>query len=238
MRYVRDTSGRFAQRPHYKPEELEAEADGLVRRYLARKYGSASFPISTDDLSTLIEQFVDHLDIYADLSHYGPEVEGVTEFFVGRKPNVKIARPLGEDSRLTNRLRATLAHELGHVHLHGFLFATDDRQGGLFSESAKAEEKVIVCKREQIAAAKEYDWMEWQAWFFSGAILMPQDEVIAEVRNFRQERGVSSDIVAASPQAQELAGAIATRFEISNDFAKVRLIRLNLLTTSGSASLF
>ena len=81
MIWVTDRTGRFAQRPHYKPEEIDFECEEIMTRFLRQKYGSVEFPISTDDLTVLIEQDASDLDIYADLSSDGENIEGATNFF-------------------------------------------------------------------------------------------------------------------------------------------------------------
>lgn len=64
--------------------ELDKECERLVTAFLRRLRGKAKYPISTDDLKTLIEEDARDLDQYADLSGYGLDVEGVTEFELGR----------------------------------------------------------------------------------------------------------------------------------------------------------
>ena len=80
VRYVRDATGRFSQRPHFRPEELDRECENIIAKFLKDKYGKAEFPVTTDDLTLLIERDTDDFDSYADLSVYGNDVEGVTEF--------------------------------------------------------------------------------------------------------------------------------------------------------------
>jgi len=109
-------NGPLRQTPHYLPEELDEECERIIMEFLKQKYGSADFPIGTDDLTVLIEQKAD-LDSYADLSHEEGDVEGVTEFTPGQRPVVKIADRLNVPN-MENRLRTTLTHEWGHVHLH------------------------------------------------------------------------------------------------------------------------
>src|SRR6185312_12486302 len=96
-------------------------------------HGDVRYPVGTEDLKTLIERDTEDLDVYADLSSYGAEVEGVTEFNPGRRPSVKIRSQLTEDSRYENRLRTTLTHEYGHVRFHGYLFETEPPQAELLS---------------------------------------------------------------------------------------------------------
>jgi hypothetical protein len=80
MRYVPDRTGRFAERPHYEGAELDRIFERLVTEFLEAHRGKIAFPITTDDLTVLIERDTEDLDAYADLSAYGSDVEGVTEF--------------------------------------------------------------------------------------------------------------------------------------------------------------
>ena len=114
MRYVRDQTGRFGERPHYEPDELDVMFEDVVIGFLKGQHGKVEFPITTNDLTVLIEQDTDDLDPYADLSGYGETVEGVTEFLPGRKPRVRIARDLAEAGYRENRYRTTLTHKYGH----------------------------------------------------------------------------------------------------------------------------
>src|SRR5437773_3390031 len=96
MKYVPDRSGRFQRRPHYEPRELDDECEHIIGEFLRRKYGCIKFPITTDDLTCLVEQDADDLDLYADLSNEGPDIQGVTDFYPKGKPRVRIARELSE----------------------------------------------------------------------------------------------------------------------------------------------
>src|SRR5437868_4325122 len=112
MKWVKDKTGRFGERPHYDPAELDAECERLVKDFLLARYGKIEFPIKTDDLTLIVESLAEDLDLYADLTAEEGEVEGVTEFFPSKKPRVKISKHLSE-SALENRLRTTLTHEIG-----------------------------------------------------------------------------------------------------------------------------
>jgi hypothetical protein len=113
VQYVRDQTGRFQQRPHYKPEELDRECESIITGFIKGLHGEVRYPIETEDLKTLLERDTEDLDVYADLSTYGAEVEGVTEFKPGRKPSVKISSHLTENNRRENRLRTTLTMSTG-----------------------------------------------------------------------------------------------------------------------------
>jgi Zn-dependent peptidase ImmA (M78 family) len=134
--------------------------------------------VATDELSILIEQHNASLDSSVDLSEYGQDVEGMTAFYPDRSPEVSISNQLANDLRRENRLRTTLAHEFGHVHFHRHLWAEKFLTGRLFDR--RSTENKVICKRDSILDAKETDWMEWQAGYVSGAILMP----IGPIRRF------------------------------------------------------
>ena len=169
MRYVKDMTGRFAMRPHYEPVELDKACEKVLTTFFG---GQIVTPIATDDLAKLIERDTSDFDPGADLSAYGRDVEGVTEFMQGRKPRVRIVAELAYDEVRQNRYRTTLTHEYGHVHFHAYLFETEPQVGDLFNPRlAKGGEQ--VCKRDGIINARKTDWMEWQAGYVCGALLMP-----------------------------------------------------------------
>ncbi len=164
--YVRDQTGRFQQRPHYKPEELDRECESVITGFLKGLYGEARYPVDTEDLKKLIERDAEDLDVYADLSIYGPDVEGVTEFKPGRKPAVKIASVLTEDDRRQNRLRTTLRHEWGHVHFHAYLWEVEPPPPDFLRQQPNRDK--VICKRDSMLDAAQTDWMEWQAGYVCG----------------------------------------------------------------------
>ncbi|MCA9232576.1 MAG: ImmA/IrrE family metallo-endopeptidase [Planctomycetales bacterium] len=235
--YVRDQTGRFQQRPHYKPEELDRECENVITGFLKRLYGEVRYPIDTEDLKKLIERDAEDLDVYADLSIYGAEVEGVTEFRPGRKPAVKIASTLTENERRENRLRTTLTHEWGHVHFHGYLWEVEPPAPDLLRQQPNRDK--IICKRDTMIDARQTDWMEWQAGYVCGAILMPKTAVLADCRSFVEEQGLYGDISLQSTDGAALIARIATAFKVSEDASRVRLLKLGLVTEAAvTRSLF
>lgn len=234
--YVKDKTRCLAQRPHYKPEELDQACETIISDFLRSLYNEVKFPIDTEDLKKLIERDADDLDCYADLSGYGTDVEGVTEFRLGKKPVVKISAALTEDNRRENRLRTTLTHEYGHVHFHAYLFEMNRGQRQLFST---AQEERVVCKRDTILDASQTDWMEWQAGYVCGAILMPVTQVRAIARDLFTERNDFGPIMEDSATGRELIARVTEAFRVSQDAARVRLLKLNYLGRKhGQQSIF
>ena len=139
-------------------------------------------PRRTDDLTVLIEQLGAALDLYADLSSHARGIQGVTECVPGRRPLVRIARRLSDDPRSEHRLRTTLTHECGHVWLHGPLWAMGKASGNL---RGIGPHRVRLCQREGMIGAPTLDWMEWQAGYVSGALLMPATYLWKVIRRSR-----------------------------------------------------
>lgn len=235
VQYVKDKTGRFDRRPHYTPAELDRQCEKIIVDYLKGKYGEAKFPVSTEDLKSLIERDADSLDCYADLSEHGEDVEGVTEFRPGKKPVVFISEELTTDERYENRLRTTLTHEYGHVVFHAYLFTLQQDQGQLFS-SVKTER--LISKRENIVGAPSTDWMEWQAGHVCGAILMPITFLQKLVADFRSTKNHFGPFAVGSEKGRELLRLVMKEFQVSEDAARVRLSKLEILGQDRGPSLF
>lgn len=232
MKWVRDTTGRFGRRPYYAQEEIDLHCDDIVSRFLAGRDGPGGYPLSTDSLTVLIEQGVSELDLYADLSSEGRDVEGVTEFHRKRRPSVRIARYLSALPARENRLRSTLAHEYGHVVFHSFLWTLD--AGRPPSKNRRSSSR--KCRRARIVASPQRDWMEWQAGYAGGALLMPLTPLRNLVATAFAEWGVARRVEPDSDRHVELAGRVAERFGVSKDAARTRLLRLDYVAQGAVAA--
>jgi hypothetical protein len=233
MKWAKDKTGRFSQRPHYLPDEIDDECERIIREFLIKKYGKVEFPVKTDDLTVLIEQKAD-LDSYADLSGEPGEVEGLTEFTPRKRPVVRISSALNPQN-MENRLRTTLTHEFGHVHFHQFMF--DDLQNQpppLFAPQAQAHTNKR--HRDNMIGASERDWMEWQAGYACGAILMPATALLETVKRFREEKKLPyANLAVGSEQGQQLITLVTSTFQTSRDAARVRLHKRGVLADGAGA---
>lgn len=234
VKMIRDVSGRFAQRPYYLSEELDRECDEIVTAFLTARCGEVRFPIATDDLTVLIELEGADLDSCVDLSRYGDDVEGLAGFYADREPEVMISDRLANDPRRENRLRTTLAHEFGHVRFHRHLWAEKLATGDLFARGD--DDTKIICKRDTILNARQTDWMEWQAGYVSGAILMPISAVRRLVDEYCMPQGLHGQIELESDHGQSLVQSVKDAFQVSEEAAWVRLRALKLLSSATSQS--
>jgi hypothetical protein len=229
MRYVRDKTGRFPNRPHYDPRELDQECEEAITDFMKKSCGGFSLPIPTDVLTSLIERDAEDLDLYADLTTEGSDVEGVTNFYPGKRPCVRIAALLSEQ-RSENRLRTTLTHEWGHVRFHDFLWQAEALNPSMHAQLAA--QPCPKCKRDRIFGAPEVDWMEWQAGYVCGAVLMPVSQIRAVVETFCDARNLYTPLVQNSTAATALIGVVVNTFSVSGDAARVRLSKLGYLNAT------
>ena len=229
MKYVRDRTGRFPQRPHYETRELDDECERAIADFMKDFCGGFTLPIPTDALTKLIERDAADLDLYADLSVEGSEVEGVTDFYPGKRPRVRIAASLSEQNS-ENRLRTTLTHEWGHVRFHDFLWQIEAHNPSMHARLAA--QPCPKCKRDRIFGAPEVDWMEWQAGYVCGSVLMPLSQLRAVVGTFCDARNLYTPLVENSASATALIGLVVKTFAVSGDAARVRLLKLGFLTAA------
>lgn len=227
MKRVKDVTGRFSLRPHYDPTELDLMCEAWISDFSKKLHGSLVLPVPTDDLEKLIERDAKDLDLYAELSHEGVDVEGVTYFEPNGKPKVCISRELSNDDSRSHRLRTTLSHEYGHVRLHAPLWNTSATQQSLFVEAVDTTHQ--TCHRTSILGKATLDWMEWQAGYVCGALLMPISTLRTHVQSFFQRYNLPSRIEQNTRDAVVLQRRIAQLFDVSREAARVRLAKLGYL---------
>jgi hypothetical protein len=62
VKWITDKTGRFPQRPFYEDEELDYACEALLVGFLSSKYETVQYPITTNDLTILLDQVTDDLD--------------------------------------------------------------------------------------------------------------------------------------------------------------------------------
>jgi Zn-dependent peptidase ImmA (M78 family) len=219
VREVFDTTGRFRRRPHFDQIELDRICEDTVRGFLIGRYREVRYPLLTDDLTVLLEQRANTLDLYADLTGEGEQVEGATYFRRGAKPDVAIAAHLSQQKYRENRFRTTLSHELGHVVLHGHLWALEAETLPLFGHATSTEP--ARCLRGNLYGSGRVDWMEWQAGYACAAFLMPASELALIV----QHGAVPGLPQPDSERGQQMILTTQQAFAVSAEAARIRLLQ-------------
>jgi Zn-dependent peptidase ImmA (M78 family) len=219
MKMIPDRTGRFPQRPHWEIPELERKCEEAITAFVIHRYGFERIPVPTEALTEIIERDGGDLDIRPNLSDDKYEVFGYTRFERGKKPIVTIARELWEQRYRNNRLRMTLSHEYGHVLLHAWLY---EKYGA-------AAEPQLCYWQSLLPTEGVVDWMEWQAGYAGGALLMPESFVRRAVAAFLRDRKETPPVKKSSATASALCERISLAFDVSVEAAKVRLAKLAYL---------
>ena len=109
-----------------------------------------------------------------------------------------------------SRQRFTVAHEIGHWRLH-----LQGKTSGIF-----VDRPAEVLFRDRLSS-QGVDKKEVEANSFAAALLMPASFVEAEARRqFKRDPRTSDD---------ELVGALANRFDVSDQAMRYRLINLHIV---------
>jgi len=222
-------------KPDFQPtKRMDTTAEQVIMAHVRARRSSDYFPLSTDDLTTLIEKHAAELDTFAELAEFGDGVEGLTLFQPRAKPIVRVSVTLSEGAN-ENRLRSTLAHELGHVLLHDPLFQRK-AQDSLFDANVQY---LQVCYRDGAEAIGQGDLFEYQAWYMCGALLMPLSELTARVAARAQASNSYSEIWQHSATGLDVIEDASSWFGVSKALARIRLLKSGLITdTEPSPALF
>jgi Zn-dependent peptidase ImmA (M78 family) len=83
------------------------------------------------------------------------------------------------------------------------------------------------------------DWMEWQAGFACGALLMPQTELTRVIKAFRDaENLLYADIGVTSESGKRLIARVMREFQVSEEAARVRLEQRKAIVREPKVGLF
>jgi Zn-dependent peptidase ImmA (M78 family) len=222
-RWLSDPTRRFSLRPVFRSEDLNSSIEEFVSNFLGRRNRTHRYPVLDDDLERLVDGLTSDFDSSCDLRFVGDDVEGATRFWFDRKPAIMI------DSRLiaanmARRRRMTIAHELGHVLLHRQLF--ERSASGMMELFPDLEDRApVYCFRHGIDLGP--NWMEWQASYVAGLILMPSREVIERATAIAREKGIAYPFSANDDETDQLIMILSSEFEISQEATRVRLLQLH-----------
>jgi len=123
-------------------------------------------------------------------------------------------------NRNINRLRFSIAHELGHLILHRSVFEQMPRG---------SVEEWIEFVRDM--PEKEYSFLEYHAKEFSGRFLVPPAELIREFDAAilrAKQSGMSKSQLQDDACLSYLANSLSRPFQVSGDVMERRLTRENL----------
>jgi hypothetical protein len=87
--------------------------------------------------------------------------------------------------------------------------------------------------------ARETDWMEWQAGYICGALLVPSTPARRTLAGYMEQHQLYGALALGSTEALDAIRLIMDEFQVSQDAARVRLLQLGILRADAPArSLF
>lgn len=124
------------------------------------------------------------------------------------------------NERSQNRLRFSVAHEVGHFMLHRNIFSQIE-----YSSIAELIDFFDKIPDEQ------YYWIEQHAYEFAGCLLVPREKLIEKLNDavaLAKKMGFDAWDTSGDSTRQYIAHGIARHFEVSGLVIEKRLIRENL----------
>jgi Zn-dependent peptidase ImmA (M78 family) len=116
-----------------------------------------------------------------------------------------------------------------NVRFHAYL-------GSGASGTGPAETSMQI---HNILDAAQTDWIEWQAGYVCGALLMPATKVRELAGGYFESHGLFGVVGHRDSHGLALIESVRTGFGVSADAARVRLLKLGILgTASAGPSLF
>ena len=227
MKLLGKQSGPFVERPYYEQWEIEAIAiDELSSVSLLPRVPE---PIR---IERFIEKRFGIVPLYDDLPN---GLLGFTKFGPKGAEEVVISRFLSEEGSKSaeRRVTSTLAHEAGHMLLHGHLFALQRRSEAIsmFNDDLDTSNQRILCRTGAIQASAgeagilRYDgrWWEYQANQTIGALLLPRPLVNKALDSLLVPQGGLGSKKLESKRRSEAVQNLAEVFDVNPVVAQIRV---------------
>ena len=105
---------------------------------------------------------------------------------------------------------------------HGFLWTLD----GAGRKPGQRRPLYRRCQRSRVVSAPQTDWMEWQAGYAGGALLMPITPLRAMVEETLADSGGGRLVEDKTDRHAEVVRRVAQGFAVSKDAAAFRIAKL------------
>ena len=195
--------------PFIKPDRAWAEADRIRREF----WPSGRIPVE-------VEEILGGLGLRLEPIHSLKESGDVDALLRGDLTTIIVDADEYMDDRMQNRMRFSLAHELGHFVLHADLYK------GI--SHASVEEWIDFVQR---IPEEQYSWIELQAYEFAGRLLVPVDRLKQELHAVGQEaaaKGFSDWDRSGAAALEYIANPLSRVFGVSGQVIEKRIIKERL----------
>lgn len=142
----------------------------------------------------------------------------IDSFIMGDFSGIVVDEEEYMDDRYLNRIRYSIAHEIGHFVLHQDIY----KKCGFENLSDENEWIEIF----QALPQEQYDWFEQQAYEFAGRLLVPVADIKHEVMNLQVKiERIKKEYpdIENTKLAEYIAPLIAKRFEVSANVVSKRI---------------
>ena len=241
MKMLRMQSGPFVERPYYEDSDIES--------IVADEFGKAGLlpavpePIRVDRFIEKRYRIVPQYDDVPD------GILGFTRFGAKGPEEVVVSRSLSEEGTKVaeRRINSTLAHEAGHILLHGHLFALQRRAGirPLFEDGLDLDKQTILCRPDTVGFSSEstrthgYDgrWWEFQANKVIGILLLPRRLVNMALDSLLLPQGRLGTKLLDATRREEGVHVLTGAFDVNPTVARIRIAELFPASTQGQLTL-
>ena len=227
MKTTKTPAGPFPERPYYEHSDIEITAIDALRSV-------DLLPESPEPIR--VERFIEKkFQIIPEYDNLPGGLLGFTEFGPNGTKRVVVSRSLSEvRSRAAERMvNSTLAHESGHILLHGYLFALKYLEGSrtMFGEDMGVSDRTVLCREENVSGSHiqptrpRYDgrWWEYQANLVIGALLLPRplvDMALGDVLTRPSVLGIRNLPPERNEEAIQL---LSEAFDVNPIVARIRI---------------
>jgi len=202
---------RYFKAPFITPEQTWAEADRIRSKY----WPSNTLPVEVEEI---LWQVGLRLEPVASLKNDG-DVDAL--LLTGALTRIIVDLEEYMDDRMLNRMRFSIAHELGHFILHGDLYRKINH--------ASVEDWIEFV---QAVPEDQYNYVEQHAYEFAGRLLVPSDRLKQELTHAvkKAEKAGFIDWDKSGDAAREyIASSVCRIFGVSSLVVEKRIIREQLL---------
>jgi hypothetical protein len=196
--------------PYIDQQEIWRQADA----FRSRLWPSNELPIG------VLEIVEFELDLEVRPISKLKEDNDIDALLLGDWKTIVVDQAQYMDERYANRLRFSLAHELGHYVLHQAVFQQIPR-GSI--------QQWVEFMRD--LPEKEYSFLEYHAYEFAGRFLVPPEALCREFEAailLAEQNGMPRDQIQSDAHMQYLAKPVSRTFAVSSSVIERRLAKEKL----------
>lgn len=188
--------------PHLSYQKIGQIADLFLSKY----HSSFSLPIPIEEIAEakLHLKIIPQINLKKDYDIDGFLTSDLSSIFIDFNLYLKFE----------NRTRLTIAHEIGHLILHGNFFQR------LNINSLEALNNFAAQITDE-----DYRWLEYQAYSFAGQVLVPKKQLFQQLEKRLGKIPTSEETEMILPVLQELIDI----FNVSGEVLLRRLMKENIV---------